>query len=481
MDVPNEKFQRKRKKFTKSNNLTTGKKSKRYRLAQSKLCEKSTRVSSSLSDSKDTDYFPQNKEKGIQTNESKEMEDTSVQATVKTFVKSKQSTPLTYSKGAQINIKNVSKRSVCVQTKKEKNAPNVKTTKSTLLLEKLNRNQTFEQFARKLDENEQTEKFVNCVISLSSGDMKFTNMAWKSFLDMGTLYSCTSTTNMEYDREWLEFCQVIYHMFGAGVINALRGRGHFLQVTSSKAKKGKYKPAEGEFNFPISSIPTLKKLDIGFPTEIPVGFIEQSLKIAEKKAEDGCQFILSFDGKLIAPGCKGENCSDSNMWGVEGPPNLKTAVKTLKCTLAVAKQIEVDMNNVSLSGHFLHCKELLNISLWRIKRLRGRMTGSFYLRKKLIEKCGDSQELQYKHRRQMSTLNQNTAECESVVRRLLELNLKVTSIMAFMNCNGDVHIRNDVRHITLIDRANNFQLLPPEIVGNFIDLETPENVQFIKQ
>ena len=38
---------------------------------------------------------------------------------------------------------------------------------------------------------------------------------------MGTLFSVKSTTQMEYDSEWLEFCQVIYHMFGAGVVNAL--------------------------------------------------------------------------------------------------------------------------------------------------------------------------------------------------------------------------------------------------------------------
>ena len=81
----------------------------------------------------------------------------------------------------------------------------------------------------------------------------------------------------------------------------------------------------------------------------------------------------------------------------------------------------------------------------------------------------------------MSTLNQNTAECESIVHCLLELNLKVTSIMAFMNCKDDVHIENDLWYITLIDHMNNFQLLPPEIVENFIDLGTPENVQFIKQ
>ena len=54
-------------------------------------------------------------------------------------------------------------------------------------------------------------------------------------------------------------------MFGAGGINALHGRGHFSQVTLEKTKKGKYNPVTGEFNFPIPSIPTLKKLDIDFP------------------------------------------------------------------------------------------------------------------------------------------------------------------------------------------------------------------------
>ena len=90
---------------------------------------------------------------------------------------------------------------------------------------------------------------------------------------------------MVYDSEWLEFCQIIYHMFGAGVINDLRGRGHFSQVTSNRTLKNKYDPTEGEFNFPIPSIPTLKKLDIGFPSEIPVGFVEQSLQLAEMKSK----------------------------------------------------------------------------------------------------------------------------------------------------------------------------------------------------
>ena len=100
-------------------------------------------------------------------------------------------------------------------------------------------------------------------------------------------------------------------------------------------KKGKYDPVLGEFNFPIPSIPTLKKLDIGFPTEIPVGFVEQSLALAESKVCEGCQFVLSIDGKLIVPGCKGYCTGDSNLWGKEGPPNLEQAVKTFNMTLTL--------------------------------------------------------------------------------------------------------------------------------------------------
>ena len=96
---------------------------------------------------------------------------------------------------------------------------------------------------------------------------------------------------MKYDKEWLEYCQVIYHMFSAGVINALWGRGHFSHVTSDKTMKGKYNPVEGEFNFPIPSIPTLKKLDIGFPSEIKVGFVEQRFRHRRKKSSRGQRTI----------------------------------------------------------------------------------------------------------------------------------------------------------------------------------------------
>ena len=81
----------------------------------------------------------------------------------------------------------------------------------------------------------------------------------------------------------------------------------------------------------------------------------------------------------------------------------------------------------------------------------------------------------------MSLLNQNTSECETVVRSLLEINLMCTNIMAILNSNHGVHIGSNMRHIILTEHANNFQLLPPEVFQLFMDLDNEDNVQFIKQ
>ena len=109
------------------------------------------------------------------------------------------------------------------------------------LIAKLQENFALDKFVSILKEHEQIDKFVKTVNSIASGNLRVTNLCWKAALDMGTLFSCKSTTLMEY-KEWLEFCQVIYHMFGGGVINALQGRGHFSQVTANKAQKGKFPP-----------------------------------------------------------------------------------------------------------------------------------------------------------------------------------------------------------------------------------------------
>ena len=67
------------------------------------------------------------------------------------------------------------------------------------------------------------------------------------------------------------------------------------------------------------------------------------------------------------------------------------------------------------------------------------------------------------------------------VRRLLEVNLKITEILAQIRKNIDVHVQNNCRHIKLSEQTNAFFLLPPEIVSLTMDLNCEENSQYIKQ
>ena len=227
------------------------------------------------------------------------------------------------------------------------------------LLKQLNEDDCLKKLSLLLDQHEQTEKFVKLLHALVSNKLRLTNISWKAALDMGYLSMCTSTTNMIYDKEWLEFCQVLYHMFGGGVMNTLRGHAHFSHVTSEKCVKRVFKPYEGEFNFPFPSVPTLKKIDIGYSLDIPVGIIQQSLDLAEECAKEGDEFILSFDGKLISPGCKDKETGDCNMWGREGPPNIQKALKLLKSNLKIAANIDSDMKEWSLENQCSFLEHLL--------------------------------------------------------------------------------------------------------------------------
>ena len=168
------------------------------------------------------------------------------------------------------------------------------------------------------------------------------------------------------------------------------------------------------------------------------------------------------------------------MWGWEGPPTLAKALIILQQTLKCTENIDIDMKNRPLMVHKEFIENLLVTSTRRIKRLCQQISGTFYLRKKLIANVGDNQELQYKYCCRMSTLNHNTAECESVVRRLLEINLSLTELLSHMQKNSDVHVNPDIQHIDIAEHSNCFILLPNDIAKYAMNLNKDANTQYIK-
>ena len=133
---------------------------------------------------------------------------------------------ITTTRGSQTQLQSKENKSTQFSTQNETNLNPV--------LKKLQENGVLDSFLSKVIENEQSEKFIRTVTVMALGNMSFQNLAWKSFLDIGMLYSLDTTTAMIYDPEWLEFCQFIYHMFGASSNKCISRTGKFLSSYKSK-------------------------------------------------------------------------------------------------------------------------------------------------------------------------------------------------------------------------------------------------------
>ena len=92
---------------------------------------------------------------------------------------------------------------------------------------------------------------------------------------------------------------------------------------------GKFNPRSAKINLPIPSIRTLRSLSTGYPKEIPFGLVDLTLSITQECSKKGTQYILSFDGKMVARGLKGESFGNIDLWGIEKPISMKSPLQLL--------------------------------------------------------------------------------------------------------------------------------------------------------
>ena len=287
---------------------------------------------------------------------------------------------------------------------------------------------------------------------------------------MGKLSLCKSTTRMKYDPDCVEFFSLFALMFGSSAVDVLRGPANFSQVITEKTRRGLYDPQQGTFNFAIPSITTLKKVSSGYPKNIPVGLVEHSLCIAQEQAKEyGAQFVLGFNGKLVAAECKGENEGDINLWGRERP-SLTETVKLLERNEKLCNDIKTEimesniMNNSTLSRGLVYCVSE------RLQALRGCMNSFFYIKKRLVQSCKENPANQLKYMQRISLIHQNSADCEAVLK--IGLATQKTRTECFFHAEPKVDLSL---------QANVFQLLPPEARLESVDLSQEDCVQYIKQ
>lgn len=107
----------------------------------------------------------------------------------------------------------------------------------------------------------------------------------------------------------------MYRLFHGKALRSMGGmKSSKVDVEESNtANCGGYDPAFSSINFAVPSQKRLSTFDgtaVDLPNEIPPGIISLVMKPLEKS------YILSFDGKKLAPGLN-EHCGDQDLFGHE--------------------------------------------------------------------------------------------------------------------------------------------------------------------
>ena len=249
--------------------------------------------------------------------------ETSTQVTpIKTFSSGNQTTNVTKSAGTITQNEFSSISSLC-QTD-----TSIVTNVSHLpqSIEMLISNGTLNSLCDILSQYDQVEDFKNLLEGVASGKIEPDNICWLLNVHLGRLSGLTNTSQMRLHKDIVDFFSIVYILFGASAINVLRGPMHFSEIVMEKINNRKFDPCTAKINLPIPSVTTLRSTSTGYQKEIPVGLVEHTLDMAEVASQKGSQYVLSFDGKLVAKGFKGESYGDINLWGIEKPISVANAI-----------------------------------------------------------------------------------------------------------------------------------------------------------
>ena len=277
----------------------------------------------------------------------------------------------------------------------------------------------------------------------------------------------------------MEFYQLYYLLFGSCALNVLRGPTHFINVVTCSCEKGQYDPSSLRINFPVPSLAAIKKMKMHYSKSAQPRLIHATLDMFQEKAKEGKQFVLSFDGMKVSRGCKGTCDGDVNLWGIEGPPNVRNALINLENNTKYTNCLNRKLNEENISIHRIQIEGVHLHLTKKLDRMRKQLMGKYLLEKKL-------ENLKYKNPRMADSFDhslchlfQHTTQLENCVNRTLNIIVDLCKILAHMN--GVSSLIPETCFVQLHKQPNLFPLLPAEFVLLYLDLELKEHTQFCSQ
>ena len=136
--------------------------------------------------------------------------------------------------------------------------------------------------------------------------------------------------------------------------------------------------------------------------------------MAQEQAQRGAQFVIGFDGKMVAQGCKGESNGDVNLWGRE-KPSIAASFRNLRIRKYCVVDIQCPSSEEDKNLKLLKYQRLSLHMSRTLRQLRCSVTNSYRQHQKLIKLVNDNPDNVAKYNTRMSFLHQHSAESETVL------------------------------------------------------------------
>ena len=122
------------------------------------------------------------------------------------------------------------------------------------------------------------------------------------------------------------------------------------------------------------------------------------------------QFVISFDGKLVAQGSKGDRKGDVDLWGIEKPVSVSNAIHLRDKLVKQSSQLEEPITSSDLDTHsqLLH-RNAVNV-LKQISKLRMHCCGEFFLHQRLFRMVEKNPDRAQSYCTALSWINTNSAD-----------------------------------------------------------------------
>ena len=140
----------------------------------------------------------------------------------------------------------------------------------------------------------------------------------------------------------------------------------------------------------------------------------------------------------VSRGCKGTYDGDVNLWGIEGPPSVTSALKNLESNIQYTSCLKRKINEENINIHRLQVEGVHLHLTKKLEKMRKRLTGEYLLERKLENLKSKNPCMVDSFDHSLCHIYQHTTQLENCVNRTLNVIVDLCKILAHINGSGSL-------------------------------------------